>query len=615
MNTTRNYLLALLSGLFLLTNAYSQTGRWQQAVDYTMEVNLNTENHNFTGRQKLVYTNNSPDTLTRVFYHLYFNAFQPGSMMDVRSMTIADPDRRVMDRIARLSADEIGFLRPISLNQEGTPLDYVVEGTILEVALAKPVLPNSSTVLNMEFTGQVPVQIRRSGRHNKEGIDYSMAQWYPKISEYDEHGWHPNPYVAREFYGVWGNFDVKITIDPAYVVAASGIIQNPNEVGHGYESPGTKIKKQKKPITYHFKAENVHDFMWAADPDYVHKTVQVPDGPLMHYFYVEDSITTQTWPQLMAISPKMVGFMNRQFGQYAYPDFFVIQGGDGGMEYPMSTLIVGRGSLNGLVSVTLHEMFHSWYHGVLATNESRYPWMDEGFTTYAQALTKQYLYGTEKPLQRSYQRYLALVRSGKQEPLTTHADHYHTNLAYSVAAYSMGALVPYQLAYIMGQETFLQAFRNYYHTWKFHHPKPADFERIMEKHSTMVLDWFFLDWVGTTKHLDYAIARVEEKDGEVVVKLINKNQRPMPAELMVTYKDGQQERFYIPLRMMRGAKQFTDSIKTTQLPDWPWTHPDYTVLIKAKLSDISKIELDPDQGTVDIDYANNSWVNRGTKNE
>ena len=589
--------------------AYGQHYRWQQAVDYTMEVSLNTANHNFTGKQKLVYTNNSPDTLTRVFYHLYFNAFQPGSMMDVRSRTIADPDRRVMDRISRLSPEEIGFLRPTSLNQEGIPLKYAVEGTILEVELAQPILPHSSTVFTMEFTGQVPVQIRRSGRHNKEGIDYSMAQWYPKICEYDEQGWHPNPYVAREFYGVWGNFDVSITIDPEYVVAASGIIQNPNEVGHGYERAGTRVKQQKKPITYRFKAENVHDFMWAADPDYVHKTVQVPDGPLMHYFYVEDSITRETWPRLMEISPKMVGFMNRQFGKYAYDNFFVIQGGDGGMEYAMSTLISGRGTLNGLIGVTMHEMFHSWYYGVLATNESLYPWMDEGFTSYATALTKQYLNGGQNPLWGSYNRYLDLVKSGKQEPLTTHADHYHTNKAYGVGAYSMGSLVPYQLAYIMGTDKFHAAFRDYYNTWKFRHPEPGDFARIMEKHAGMVLDWFFLDWIGTTKHLDYAIGRVAAEDGKTAVTLINKDQRPMPVELLVTYKNGDRERFYVPLRIMRGSKTFTDKIKTTQLADWPWTHPQYTVLINAKLSDISKIELDPDRGTVDINYANNTWIN------
>jgi hypothetical protein len=595
--------------------AIAQSYPWQQAVDYTMNVSMDVKNHTFNGTQKLIYTNNSPDTLTRVYYHLYFNAFQPGSMMDVRSRTIIDPSSKIGDRISKLAPHEIGILEPTSLSQDQTPVKYSIEGTILEVELAKPILPNSSTVFDMHFKGQVPIQIRRSGRDNKEGIDYSMAQWYPKLSEYDADGWHPEPYIAREFYGVWGKFDVSITIDSDYVVAASGMLQNGNEIGYGYEDPGTKVKRRKKEITYHYIADNVHDFMWAADPDYVHKTVQVPDGPKMHYFYVEDTITEKTWPQLMDVSPKMVTYMSQQFGKYAYSDFFVIQGGDGGMEYPMSTLINGKGSVRGLIGVTIHEMFHSWYQGVLATNESLYPWMDEGFTSYASALTGQHLAGMKPSLERRFKAYLGLALSGKQEPMTTHSDHYNTNSAYGVAAYSMGSLIPYQLAYIMGEDIFHEAFRDYYYTWQFRHPSPSDFTRIMEKHSAMILDWFFLDWVGTTKHLDYAIGDVTEKDNQVNIELINRNQRPMPVELLVTFNDGHQERYYMPLIMMRGNKVFNDGIKTTQLPDWPWTNPSYSVTLDKNLSEISKIELDPNRGTADVDYSNNTWSRQNTNNE
>jgi hypothetical protein len=600
---------------FFSIGAEAQTTKWQQAADYTMEISMDVKNHTFEGAQKLIYTNNSPDTLTRVFYHLYFNAFQPGSMMDVRSRNLADPDRRVKDRISKLAANEIGKLEPTSLSQDQIPLEYSIEGTILEVVLATPILPHTSTTLDMIFKGQVPIQIRRSGRDNKEGIDYSMAQWYPKLTEYDAQGWHPNPYIAREFYGVWGKFDVSITIDADYVVAASGILQNPSEIGYGYEEPGTKVKRHKKEITYHFIAENVHDFMWAADRDYVHKTVQVPDGPKMHYFYVEDTVTEKTWPQLMESSPKFVTYMSKKFGEYAYSDFYVIQGGDGGMEYPMSTLINGTGSLRGLIGVTIHEMFHSWYQGVLANNELLYPWMDEGFTSYASALTGQFLADMEFPLGRRYRGYISLATSGKQEPLTTHSDHYNTNGAYGTAAYSMGSLVPYQLAYIMGDDTFHEAFRDYYYTWRFHHPTPDDFTRIMEKHSGMVLDWFFLDWIGTTKHLDYAIENVSEQDGKVVIELVNKNQRPMPVELLVTFKDGHQERFYMPLRMMRENKVFTDNVKTTQLADWPWTHPTNTITLNTSLAEISKIELDPQMGTADIDHSNNTWPEQTVNND
>ena len=152
----------------LITSAVAQntTGYWQQHADYTMEVEFDDTTYQYDGVQDLVYTNNSPDTLRRVFYHMYFNAFQPGSEMDVRSRTIKDPDARVEDRISKLNEDEIGYMRAKSLTQDGKVLNYNLVGTVLEVDLNQPILPGESTSFNMEFTGQVPVQIRRSGRNN-----------------------------------------------------------------------------------------------------------------------------------------------------------------------------------------------------------------------------------------------------------------------------------------------------------------------------------------------------------------------------------------------------------------------------------------------------------------
>ena len=194
---------------------------------------MDVKTHRFDGSQKLIYTNNSPDTLNKVYYHLYFNAFQPGSMMDIRSLTIDDPDRRVGDRISKLTDDEIGFQRITSLKQNGKDLNYHTEGTILEVTLNEPILPGKKATFDMEFNAQVPLQVRRSGRDNAEGISYSMSQWYPKMVEYDYLGWHANPYIGREFHGVWGDFDVKITIDPAYTIGGTGYLQNANDIGHG----------------------------------------------------------------------------------------------------------------------------------------------------------------------------------------------------------------------------------------------------------------------------------------------------------------------------------------------------------------------------------------------
>ncbi|MEX2380634.1 MAG: M1 family peptidase, partial [Vicingaceae bacterium] len=158
---------------------------WQQSVNYQMSIDVDVESNQFEGEQTLVYTNNSPDTLNKVYYHLFFNAFQPNSMMDVRSRTIEDPDRRVGDRILHLKENEIGYQKINRLTQDGKKLNYQVVGTILEVELAKPILPGASSTFEMDFEAQVPLQVRRSGRDNKEGIRYSMTQWYPKMAEYD----------------------------------------------------------------------------------------------------------------------------------------------------------------------------------------------------------------------------------------------------------------------------------------------------------------------------------------------------------------------------------------------------------------------------------------------
>ncbi len=599
--------------LFLSPFIFGQTTRWQQHVDYTMNVALDVNTHLFKGTQKLVYTNNSPDTLKKVYYHLYFNAFQLGSMMDERSKAIEDPDARVKDRISKLSKEEQGEIYPTSLLQNGNKIEFKVVGTILEVTNIAPILPHSTTTFDMEFKGQVPIQIRRTGRNNKEGIDYSMAQWYPKMAEYDYAGWHANPYVAREFHGVWGNYDVSITLDSRYIIGATGILQNGNKIGYGYEEQGVTVKKHKKnkSITWQFKAENVHDFVWAADPDYVHKTVQVPKGPKMHFFYQEDSITTKTWPQLMETTPKMVAFMNARFGKYPYSDFSVIQGGDGGMEYPMATLIAGRGSYAGLMSVTIHEMFHSWYHGVLASNESLYPWMDEGFTTYASNITKAYLTNsTADPQKNSYGGYYYLVSKNKQEPLTTHADHYTTNLGYGIASYSMGAMVPAMLEYIVGKQNFEKAFRVYYATWQFKHPNPTDFRRVIEKETGFELGWFFNDWIGTTHRVDYAIDSVYAENTRTKVVLANKGTMPMPTEVYVSFADGSASIYYFPLRMMRQSKTEFGETESILVEDWAWTNPTKTFIIDKPINKIISIELNHSKRVPDIDQANDSWLNQ-----
>lgn len=605
--------LSILIVLLLSFNGIAQQ-RWQQAVDYKMEVSLDVKTHKLNGTQKLLYTNNSPDTLHKVFYHLYFNAFQPNSMMDTRSRELEDPDFRVRDRILHLSSEEIGYQQIQSLRQDGQAVQYQVEGTILEVTLAKPILPNSKTLLEMRFEAQVPIQIRRSGRHNSEGVEYSMSQWYPKISEYDYQGWHANPYIAREFHGVWGDFDIKITLDADYVIGATGYLQNPQEIGHGYQDPNKKFKKPKgKTLTWHFVAPKVHDFVWAADPDFVHETYYMPEQDLtLHFFHQhkdKNSDYAQNWKKLQKYTADAFIYMNEHFGEYPYKQYSVIQGGDGGMEYPMATLITGNRKLGSLVGVTVHELIHSWYQGVIATNESLYAWMDEGFNSYAGNLAMQKLFNTKgDPHRGTYNAYFSVVKSGREEALSTHADHFNTNRAYGMAAYAKGAIFVNQLNYIIGKENTAKGMKRYYEEWQFRHPNDNDFIRIMEKVSGLELDWYREYWVYTTHTIDYGIKSVKPNRQNTQVTLERRGRMPMPVDLLVTYQDGRKELYYIPLKVMRGEKPHEyEGIKRTVANDWGWVYPEYQLQIPVPMEQIKRIEIDPEGYTADMHRENNLY--------
>ena len=327
-----------------------------------------------------------------------------------------------------------------------------------------------------------------------------MTQWYPKLAEYDFEGWHPNPYIAREFHGVWGDFDVKITIDKNYTVGGSGYLQNPEEIGHGYETPGTKVKTQGKQLTWHFKAPMVHDFAWGADPDYVHDIVKMDNGVILHFLYKDEKELKENWKNLQTKTVEAMEFFNRNVGEYPYKQYSVVQGGDGGMEYAMCTLITGKRSFGSLVGVTVHELGHSWFQHAVATNEAKYEWMDEGFTTFISSLCMNEIMDEEtNPFSRSYQSYYALIGLGEEAP-QPHADRYHNNRSYGISAYSKGSIFLAQFRYIIGQDKLMETLRKFYNDFKFKHAIPNDIKRTAEKVSGMELDWYLTDWTQTTNY-------------------------------------------------------------------------------------------------------------------
>jgi len=635
----------LILAAFLSKTSFAQPERWQQRIKYAINVKMDVQNNQFAGTEQIDYWNNSPDTLNRVFFHLYWNAFQPNSSMDVRSRELGkiemgtdrsgnpiyDWDDRVKDRISKLTESEEGYQKVKSIKIEGVEQQLIVHETILEVKLSKPILPKSKISLEVAFEAQVPVQIRRSGRDNTEGIRYSMSQWYPKMVEYDYQGWNANPYIAREFYGVWGDFDVKINIDKNYLVAATGVLQNANTIGFGYEDAGIKVPATKeKTITWNFKGENIHDFVWAADPTYKHISKKV-GGVMLNVFYKPtDKTGDSAWNNVLWAAEKVLPYIEKRFGKYPYPQYSFIQGGDGGMEYAMATLLKSAS-----LGTVFHEWMHSWYQHMLGTNESLFPWMDEGFTTYAEGEVSSYYRqnwaaqspfinngakagiasaiekdNTRMPLHQynSYRGYVDLANSGLEEPLSTHADHYNTNYAYSQASYSKGSVFITQLGYIVGDSVRDRILMEYYNQWRFKHPNANDFIRVAEKVSGLELEWYKEYWVNSTKTIDYAIGNIDLINNKTTITVKRKGKMPMPLDIVVTFKDGSKEIHYIPLNLMYGAKPAENNIPRTVHQEWKWTDPEYDFTTERRITDIKSIEIDPTHRLADINSGNDKLV-------
>jgi aminopeptidase N len=444
-----------------------------------------------------------------------------------------------------------------------------------------------------------------------------MSQWYPKMVEYDYQGWNTNPYIAREFYGVWGNYDVTLQLDQNYTVAATGVLQNPTAKGN---AQGVK--------SWNFKGNNIHDFVWAADDKFKHLSKEVRKGLTLHVYYKQkDAKADSAWANVLWATEKMLPYMEKKFGAYPYPQYSFIQGGDGGMEYAMATLLKGPG-----LGTVFHEWMHSWYQHILGTNESLFPWMDEGFTSYAEeAISYQYdmefgatspfiserekaqiLAGNERAKTQlpavqysNYMGYLNLAKSGLEEPMSTHSDHYNTNFAYSSASYSKGGTFLGFLGYIVGDSVRDKILLNYYNTWKFKHPNANDFIRVAEKTSGIQLQWFKEYWMNSTKTIDYGLNDIQATATGAIISIQRIGKMPAPVEVLVKYKDGTSELHYVPLDLMLGNKVAEGNVNRVVHPECKWVQPTYTFETTKPLSTLKSIEIDPSHRLPDVNRTNN----------
>lgn len=598
-----NKFLFFLLNILVFHYSYSQKcDYWQQKVKYKIIADVDVLNHTYAGHEIATYFNNSPDTLTKIYFHLYFNAFQSGSSFADKNLSIIDPEKEMDKKFNELSPDESGKITIHNLMQDEKEIEYQIYETILTAKLNRDLLPGDSCVLIVNYDAKIPKLIRRTGWGSKEGIDLSMAQWYPKIAAYDREGFHPDVYIGREFYGVWGDFDVTVDIDKSYVVAAGTEFQSSESL-------------DSNTIRYHFNAENIHDFVWTADRDYVHYSIQADSITCMNfYFQGVDSIMVKNWFELGEAMKKVLAYMNNKVGKYQYTNFSFIEGGDGGMEYPLACLITGNRSFNSLVGISVHEFIHAWFYAQIANNESNYPWMDEGFTSFYNILVLQYLDSMgvinrkfpQFPYQNDYDNYIQFVLSDYWEPMNKHSDHYNTNYAYSMNSYIGGMVFLKQLESIVGSQAFERGMKLYFEKWKFKNPLPIDFIKVMEHESDIELKWYLDYFINKNGISEFSIDSVVVISDKLYLIIHRSNNFPLPVDLKIEFSDGSDKIFSIPSDLMLNHKN-TDYFRFQVLNSWKWLNDSYHFSFELDGKKIEKIEIDPSQRIADINRSNNIW--------
>ena len=622
--------LAISVGIVFGTGfARAGNSYWQQHVGYSISVTLLDSIHTLVGSSSVYYSNNSPDTLRSVYFHLYYNAFKPGSMMDERSRAIQS--RPVTDRIKKLPPDEWGNYDVGTVTSQGSSLKTTVFGTILRVDLKEPLLPGASIEITVPFREQIPRVIRRGGWMTDEGIEYSMSQWYPKVAEYDNEGWQIQEYIAREFYGVWGEFQVSLTLPSRFVVGATGECTNRSEVGHGYD---LIAKGQKEGLvmpnpnaqgmtTWHFHANPVHDFAWVADDDYVHQWSTMQDTITLHSFY--KTSCTKLWKNSLDYAHRIIDIYDTLYGPFVYRNFSVAMAGDGGMEYPQLIMITGYRPEMSLAGVMAHEIAHQWFYGMLGSNESREAFMDEGFTSFATTECMVRMFGrySRLPNQQdswldwflprfdnktdNYRGYQSYAASGYEEPLDIPHDWFREDIG-AGQVYGKTEAILYMLQYTLGNDVFALGMKNYYMKWRLKHPHLADFQKVMEETANTDLDWFFDEWFKTTRTVDYDARGVSsDKIGDTIkttIHIKNNGLAVMPLDLTLHYSDGTTAEATIPMASnQHNGYRKPDSTRMF-LPDWDWVSPRYHATFDTP-KEVSWFEIDTSMRLQDLNRANN----------
>lgn len=616
-------------------NRKPHAGYWQQDVAYKIEANINERTNVIEATEELTYWNNSPVALNEVYFHLYQNAFTKGSYLEALHQVNGQPIRRM----GPYQQQGLGTVVE-NLRADNLPCKTELDNTVLTVHLPKTLQPGEKVVFSMRFAtffDSGDFRRRMAVYHSWGHRHFNGVHWYPRIAVFDsKKGWDTDQHLNKELYGDYGLFDVKLTFSSNYIVEATGAIQNESEVlppalrekldvknfanKPWNEAPSVIIPydtTQRK--TWHYIANNVHDFAFTADPHYrIGETVW--NGIRCIALVTEPHASK--WQTASDYVAKIIKTFSEDFGMYEYPKMVAADANDG-MEYPMLTLDGGgEPDFHGLL---VHEIGHNWFYGMIGNNETYRAALDEGFTQFLTAWGLEKIDGPvqietpEKSVYKRTRRDVKLVRDrnvynrymndavrNDDKNLNTHSNDFHSAIGHENGysnVYHKTATMLYNLQYTLGDSLFAVCMKHYVAKWKFAHPYFEDFTTSIMEASGQDLSWFFDQWLETTKHIDYGIRTIKKglNRDQYTVNFRRYGEMQMPLDFTVTAKDGRKYNYHIP------NKQFIKKTKATVLPKWyGWDllYPDY----KAKLiipGGIKSVQLDSSNRLADIDMMDN----------
>lgn len=568
---------------------------FQQFVEYFIQATLDIQSKNLMVTQSLVYHNRSQDTLEALYLNAYANVFLPNSLY------------------RPASDDTLGYLEIQKITDEsGQPLRSEIDENIVKIWLNQKLVPGKSTVVGSEYRLAIPPSDARTGYR---GNHYDVAQWYLRPCVYDRNGWHTDYYISDgEFYGEFGNFSVALTVPADFVVGATGVLREER-----FETEPLLDQPKLKTLVY--EAQDVHDFAFSCDPDYL-RFSGIADGIEVNVLVLPHR--EDDWAYVLEWSLEAMKLFNRTFGRYPYEQITIADTyvNTGGMEFP-NIVFIGDLSTDGpeyFPAVIVHEIAHNWFQGLMGTNEQRFAWMDEGMTSFAEILAMEHLFGRRNNysvktdrwerwfkadddirtlLQRSY---LVNALLSETDPLNTHSERFSVAYQYDAQVYDKGAAVMFMLKYVLGDSLFYTGMRRYFDEWNRKHPYPEDFFATMETVSGHQLDYFFDEWINQTWKCDYAIRSVHgywnQDEYLATIELERKEPVVMPIDLYVRLKNGREHLFVIPV----DDNPVKDGAEA--LPGWKFKQPTYEAELILE-DEIDRVEIDTSRSLMDVNFLDN----------